>query len=542
MTSEKVASMTNPVTRRSFVHAIAVVPAGLFWVRQAPRYDLVVRGAVVYDGLALEGRELDIGIRGDRIAALGRRLAGTGTDEIDARGLVAAPGFVDIHSHADGTLEDDPRLESVVRQGITTAVVGADGGSRIPDRGGRTGMSDWFAEVDRLAPGANIASMVGLGRVRQVVVGDDDRPATPEELARMVGLVEAALASGAVGASAGLEYTPGGFASEAELVALCRPLARRRLPYSPHMRNEDDRLIEAVDESLTVGRLAGCAVHLAHLKTSGPRNWGKLDLVLDRVDRARKAGRDVTFDRYPYIAYQTGLTNLFPLWSRDGGTEGFLARLDDPALDARLREAVEAKVELLGGWDRVLVASVAVDADRAAEGKRMPDLDGPAGMYDRAAGLLRRNQGRVGMVGFAMSEENLERLLRHPQAMVSSDGGSVAIEGPARRAHPHPRSLGTFPRVLGRYVRERKTLPLGEAIRKMTSAPAARLRLDRRGRVAQGWYADLAIFDPATVLDQATFEAPFAYPTGVEAVIVNGKVALRGGQRGPGSGRAIGPG
>lgn len=539
MTFEKVA---RAVTRRDFVHSLAWVPAGLVWVRQAPRYDLVVRGGIVYDGRSLEGRALDVGIRGDRIVALGRRLAGRGAEEIDARDRVVAPGFIDLHSHADGTLDEDPRLESVVRQGITTAVVGADGGSRVPDRRGRTRMSDWFAEVDQLAPGANIASMVGLGRVRQVVVGDDDRPATPEELTRMVALVEAALASGAVGASAGLEYTPGGFASEAELVALCRPLAKRRLCYSPHMRNEDDRLVEAVDESLTIGRLAGCAVHMAHLKTSGPRNWGKIDLVLDRVDRARKAGRDITFDRYPYVAYQTGLTNLFPLWSRDGGTEGFLTRLDDPALDARLRAAVEAKVELIGGWDRVLVASVAAEADRGAEGKRIPDLDGPASMYDRAAGLLRRNQGRVGMVGFAMSEENLERLLRHPHAMVSSDGGAVAIEGPARRAHPHPRSLGTFPRVLGRYVRERKTLSLGEAIRKMTWAPAERLRLDRRGRVVEGWYADLAIFDPATVLDQATFEAPFAYPVGVETVIVNGKVALREGQRSPGSGRAVGPG
>lgn len=531
------------IDRRDFLLMAGMAPlAG--WFLDDPSvapYDLVIRGATVFDGVGGAGRELDVAIRRDRIAALARRIRTAGLIEIDARGLALAPGFVDVHSHADGTLFDDPRLESVVRQGITTVVVGADGSSRVPDRQGRTRMADWFAEVDALEPGANVASMVGLGRVRQVVVGDDDRPATAEELRRMVRLVDAALASGACGASAGLEYTPGAFASLDELVALCRPLARRRLPYSPHQRNEDDRILESVTESLAVGRRAGCPVHIAHLKTQGPRNWSKIDRVLQLIDRARQAGRDVSFDRYPYLAYQTGLTNLFPLWSRDGGTEAFLKRLDDDTLSARLAEAVEAKIELIGGWDRVLITSVGADEDRAAEGKRLPELDGPASMYERTVGLLRRSRGSVGMVGFAMSEENLERLLAHRHGMVSSDGGAVAIEGPARRAHPHPRSLGTFPKVLGRYVRERKTLTLADAIRKMTDRPARRVRLPKRGRVALGWYADLVVFDPATIADRATFEQPFAYPDGITAVVVNGKLALHQGQRGPGSGRTVGP-
>ena len=502
-------------------------------------FDLIIRGATVFDGAGGRGHHLDIGIAGDRIVRLGPRLKGRAAEEIDARGLVVAPGFVDVHSHADGSLATDPRLESVVRQGITTVVVGADGFSRIPDDKGRAAMSDWFAEVDALSPGANVASMVGLGRVRELVVGEDDRPATPAELARMVAMVKAALRSGACGASAGLEYTPGAFAGVDELVALCRPLARYRLPYSPHMRNEDDRLVEAVEESLEVGRRARCPVHIAHLKTQGPRNWSKLDLVFKRMARARRAGHDVTFDRYPYLAYQTGVSNLFPLWSRDGGDEAFLKRLADSSLTARLSEAVEAKVALIGGWDRVMVSSVSAEADRGAEGKRISELG--ADHYQLAVGLLQRNAADVGMVGFAMSEDNLERILKHPHAMVASDGGAVALDGP-RRGHPHPRSLGTFPRVLGHYVRERKVLSLGAAIRKMSSAPAGRVRLDRRGRIALGWFADLVIFDPATVADRATFADPFAYPEGISVVVVNGAVALRDGQRGPGTGRPLRPG
>lgn len=502
------------------------------------RLDLVVRGGLVYDGVGERGHRLDIGVRGDRVVALAPKLRATGAEEIDARHLAVAPGFVDVHSHADGTLEADPRLESVVRQGITTVVVGADGFSRIPDDMGRTAMTDWLAEVDALAPGANVASMVGLGRIRQLVVGDDDRPATAAELARMVDLVRRALSSGAAGASAGLEYTPGAFASRDELVALCRPLARYRLPYSPHMRNEDDRLLEAVEESLEIGRRARCPVHIAHLKTQGPRNWGKLEQVFRAMGKARRAGRDVTFDRYPYLAYQTGLANLFPLWSRDGGDEAFLKRLADSSLTARLTEAVEAKVALIGGWDRVMISGVSAPGDKSAEGKRMSEL-GEGDRYALAVGLLTRNGGDVGMVGFAMSEDNLERILRHPHAMVASDGGAVALDGPARRGHPHPRSLGSFPRVLGHYVRERKVLSLGAAIRKMSSAPARRVRLDRRGRIAAGWHADLVVFDPATVADRATFAEPFAYPEGIAAVVVNGRIAVRDGQRGPGAGRAL---
>jgi N-acyl-D-amino-acid deacylase len=377
-------------------------------------------------------------------------------------------------------------------------------------------------------------SMIGLGSVRSRVVGANDRPATPDELRQMVAMVEAALREGACGASSGLEYTPGAFASTEELIALCRPLADRRLPYATHMRNEDDRLLDSIDESIAVARGAGCPLQISHLKTQGPRNWSKLDAVFERVESASRAGIDVAFDRYPYIAYATGLTNLFPVWSRDGGIEAFLGRLSSTETSERIKSETLAKVDLIGGWDNVHISSVRAPADQATEGKRLGSYAKSivTDPYELTSAMLGRNSGNIGMVGFAMSEENLDRILAHPRGMVASDGGSYAIEGPTRSGSPHPRGLGTFPRVLGRYVRERKALTLAQAVHKMTSLPASRIRLADRGRLAVGLAADVVVFDAATVGDRATFEQPFQYPEGIRAVVVNGFPALRDGQRG----------
>jgi N-acyl-D-amino-acid deacylase len=280
------------------------------------------------------------------------------------------------------------------------------------------------------------------------------------------------------------------------------------------------------------------------LKTQGPRNWPKLEKVFLLIDAARAARTDIAFDRYPYVAYATGLTNLFPVWSRDGGTDRFLARVADAATASKIRQETLAKVELIGGWDNVQISGVTAVEDRDAEGKRLGAYAASHGLdpYEATIGLLTRSKGAVGMLGHAMSEENLEKILSHPLGMVCSDGGGFAVDGPTRRGSPHPRGAGTFPRVLGRYVRERKALTLQQAIRKMTSQPAARVRLMDRGRIAQGKAADVVVFDPSTVADKATFDAPFQYPVGISVVIVNGLVALRDGQRAAaGSGRALRP-
>jgi N-acyl-D-amino-acid deacylase len=524
------------------------------------RWDLVLRNGTIVDGSGRSPYEGDVAIVDGRIVAVERSLAGTGREEIDARGLVVAPGFIDIHSHADGTLFDDPRAESVIRQGITTVIVGQDGGSRGPSRddasareqlrrslrarGAFVSLGDFLAAVDALPSAVNVASMVGLGTVRGIVVGDDDRPATPAEIARMRSLVSAAIAHGACGASSGLEYVPGAFASREELAALCAPLAAARLPYATHMRNEDDRLLESLDEAVEVARAAACPLQVSHLKTQGPRNWPKIDAALERLEKARAAGMDVAFDRYPYVAYQTGLTNLFPAWSRDGGTQRFLARVRDTSTAPRVRDETLAKVELIGGWNNVQITSVTSEADRGAEGQRLGTWAQAQGAdpYEAAIGLLERSGGDVGMVGFAMSEENIERFLAHPLGMVCSDGGAFATEGPARRGHPHPRSLGSFPRVLGRYVRERRALTLEDAVRKMSAFPASRVRLADRGMLRTGFAADVVVFDPATVADRATFAEPFHYADGIRVVIVNGVTALRDGERAERrAGRALRP-
>lgn len=535
------------MTRRTFLEtgaASLVALADTRWVRrQSERPDLILRNGAIFDGLGKPAIEGDLAIAGGRIVAIGPRLAARGVEEIDVRGLAVAPGFIDIHSHADSSLSDDPRAESVIRQGVTTIVAGQDGSSRTP-RGDDSGHAPLPVSIDGALPAVNVASMIGLGTVRGMIVGNADRRATADELQRMTALVERALNDGACGASSGLEYTPGAFATVDELAAVCKPLASRRLPYATHMRNEDDRLLDAIDESIAVARGAGCPLQISHLKTQGPRNWSKLDEVFARIGRARGAGLDVTFDRYPYIAYQTGLTNLFPVWSREGGNDTFISRLDDPATGTRIRTETLAKVELIGGWDNVMITSVRADEDRQAEGKRVGTFAKSLSVdaYEYTVALLRRNRGSVGMVGFAMSEENLDRILAHPQAMICSDGGGFAIDGPTRRGNPHPRGLGTFPRVLGRYVRERKALSLESAIQKMTSAPAGRLRLADRGQLATGKAADVVVFDPARVIDRATYEAPFQYPDGISVVIVNGTVALRDGERSKaGTGQALKP-
>ena len=537
------------MNRRNFIHAGAVVGAGSLaglnprFLQESP--DLVLRRAMVFDGTGAPGVEADVAVVADRIAQVGR-VSATGREEIDLAGQALCPGFIDIHTHVELSMLVNRNVESRIRQGVTLEIAGQCGGSVGPwteegyqetrdsyrqrhgieidfkDLGG------FFARLERTPVAVNWASMVGQGTIRGHVVGGEDRPATREEIVRMRALVRQALAQGAVGLSSGLEYTPSGFASAEELVELASELKGSGYPYASHMRNEDDELLGAVEEALHVGRLAGVPVQVSHLKAQGERNWWKASVILDLLEEVREAGVDVHFDRYPYVAYATGLSNLFPSWARAGGNRAFLGRLKDPDTRPALEAYAREKVAQLGSWNSVQISS-ASGANAWVRGRRLGDAARERGVdpFDLALNLLVEGGGSVGMIGFGMSEENTARILSHPLGMICTDG---SIYSPNAGGSPHPRSFGTFPRVLGHYVRDRGVMPLETAIHKMTGMPAAKIQLRDRGVVRPGAYADLVAFDPGTVADTATFADPQQYPVGIELVVVNGVVTVREGE------------
>jgi N-acyl-D-amino-acid deacylase len=545
----------RPLPRRRFLQA-----SGAFALQAAlgewphlslaarPPLDLLLVGGRVVDGTGAAPFRADVGVRDGRIVAVEILEGAAAAETLDVRGLVVAPGFIDIHAHTDLGIFVDNLADSKVRQGVTTEVVGQDGSSVMPidDRrraerresyreryGVEVDAGDWeelFAALAAHGQLTNLVSMVGSGTVRAVAVGEDDRAATDDELRAMIALVEEGLAAGAAGVSSGLEYVPNAFATTDELIALARPAASSGLPYATHMRNEADAVEEALAEALAVSDGSGAPLQVSHLKAQGQRNWPKADRLLATIERAAADG-PVRFDRYPYTAYSTGLSSLFPAWAKDGGTDAFLARLADASEAPRLRAAVDEKIAMMGDWNTIQIVDVGSDGPRGAIGRRIGSYAEERGAdpYEVTVEILTASRNRAGIVGHGMSEENTRRILAHPLGAICSDAGARRSTGPLSEGSPHPRAYGSYPRVLGKYVREEQAMSLEEAVRKMSGLPAEILHLFDRGTIAAGKAADLAVFDPATVADTATFEAPHAYPRGIPHVIVGGRLAVREG-------------
>jgi N-acyl-D-amino-acid deacylase len=548
----------HPIKRRAFLRGAAktaaVVSASgggllLKGCSTGKDFDLLVSGGTVYDGSGGPPVRADVGISGGAIRSIGKIRTSRARAVVAAGGLAVAPGFIDVHEHTSVELLVNPKAESSVRQGVTTLVSGNCGESPFPlteamaEETGRSllmayGLDlDWrdargfFERIGRAGLAPNYASFAGHGTIRAAAMGYGNRPPDAGELERMKVLLREAMEAGALGLSSGLEYSPGSFASTDELIALGRIAARSGGVYATHVRNEQEGILEAVDEALRIARETPIRLQISHLKIGYQTNWPKFDDLISRVDRAA-GGVTLRADRYPYTAWGTGLNMFFPLWSREGTSRDFLARLRDPALQPRLRAAVEKKGRDVGSWDKVLISNVAGERNRPYEGMNILEASARAGLdpFEFMKNLLIEEDNEVGMITFAMSEDHLRRLLAHPLVGVGSDATAVAPYGPLAKGRPHPRVYGTFPRVLGRYVREEKVVPLEEMIRKMTSMPASHLGFLRRGALKVGWAADIVVFDPGRVIDKATWTAPAQYPEGIDGVIVNGVAVIAAGE------------
>ncbi|MFQ5769518.1 MAG: amidohydrolase family protein [bacterium] len=514
--------------------------------RQTYDFDLILKGGHVLDGTGKAGFNSDIGIKNKKITALGDLQNFSAYRILDVAELTVTPGFIDVHSHSADELLVNPKAESKIRQGVTTEILGQDGSSMAPlthemqaemserfqDRFG-FGV-DWldfegyFRRIRQTGTAVNVATMVGQGRLRECVLGMSDRAATRAEIQEMQELAHLALKQGALGISSGLEYTPGAFASTDEIIELCKVMQGTSGLYATHMRNEDDRVLAAVEEAIAIARGAGVGLQISHLKCQGQRNWDKLDAIFSSIAKANSQRLMVTMDRYPYVAYSTGLASLLPIWCREGGTEKFIARLQNPALLSKIKSETLDKVSMLGSWKSVMLTSVGLEKNRPLQGKTVAELVKGSGQdpFEYVRELIIEEKNRVSMVGFGMSEENTARILAHPLCMIASDGSAKAPYGPLSKSKPHPRSYGTFPRILSKYVREENLFSLPEAIRKMTNLPAIRFGLNKRGQIAKDFMADLVIFDHDKVKDKATFSNPHQYPEGIEYVLVNGKIVI----------------
>jgi N-acyl-D-aspartate/D-glutamate deacylase len=515
-----------------------------------PPYDIVITGGSVLDGTGAPVVMTDVGVRGGRIATIGPLGDARAARRIDAKGLVVAPGFIDMHNHSDYTILVEPKAESAIRQGLTTLVIG-ESRSAGPLKAGQnddprsradgaapdwTTLGGYFQKLEAQHMATNIASYVGEEQVWTYVKGYGQSPATPDEIAQMKKLVAEAMEEGAMGLSTALLVPPSSLATTANLIELAKVAKQYGGIYSSHIRDEGERVFEAVEEAINVGKGANIPVDIIHMKIAHKKLWGRVNEIIAMVQKARDEGYNIQANVYPYTAGQNNLSSIIPPWAVDGGRDAMIARLKNPALRPRLRREIlnglpgwyNHYLATGDGWGGMILVTLRSEKNKPFQGKRMSELIAARGgnPADVLMDVLVEENGSVPTVFFHHSEPDMQLVMKQPWTSIGSDGGALSIDGPTSHTHPHPRYFGTFPRVLGRYVRELQVITLPEAVKKMTSMNADKIGIKDRGRLQEGMWADITVFNPSTVIDRATFEKPHQYPVGIDYVIVNGTVTL----------------
>ena len=519
------------------------------------QFDVIIRGGTVYDGTGAAGRRADVAIRGDRIAGIGDFSNATAGNIVDASGLAVAPGFINMLSWSTESLLVDGRSQGEIRQGVTTQIFG-EGSSmgplndamkkRMIEQMGDikyeitwTTLSEYLSELERRGVSQNVASFIGATTIREHVIGLEDRKPTPEQLQEMRDLVRKEMEAGALGIGSSLIYAPAFYASTEELIELCKVAAPYGGKYISHIRSEGNRLVEAVEELIRISREANIPAEIYHLKAAGQANWPKMDTVIAMVEQARQEGLKITADMYTYTAGATGLDAAMPPWVLDGGYDAAYKRLKDPATRKKIAHAIRTPTQdwenlylAAGSPDRVLLAEFKSDALKPLTGKTLAEAATLRGEdpVDTIMNLVLEDRSRVGTVYFMMSEDNIRKQIRLPWVAFGSDAASMAPEPPFTNSAAHPRAYGNFARLLGKYVRDEGVIPLEQAIHRLSGLPAANLELEGRGIIRDGAFADIAVFDPATIGDRATFEKPHQYSVGMRHVFVNGAQVLRDGE------------
>ena len=532
-------------------------------------FDAIIKDGTVYDGTGAEPKQADVAIRGDRIVGIGDFKAAKAKTMINAKGLAVAPGFINMLSWSTVSLIQDGRSQSEIRQGVTTEIMG-EGESMGPvnDRVHEhmirqqidikydikwNTLAEYLQYLERRGVSCNVASFIGATTIREYVIGFEDKQPTPEQLDQMRELVRKEMEAGALGIGTSLIYPPAFYAKTEELIELCKVAAKYQGKYISHMRSEGGRLLEALDELIRISREAKIPAELYHIKASGQQNWPKIDDLLSRIESAQKEGLKITADMYAYTAGGTGLDASLPPWTQDGGYPALFKRLRDPAT----REKIKAEVQKptgawenlyldAGGPEHILLAEFRSEKLKPLTGKTLAEVATMRGKdpIDTAMDLIAEDESRIGTLYFIISEDNIKKELAKPWISFGSDEASQAPEGVFLKSNPHPRAYGNFARVLGKYVRDEKVIPIKEAIRRLSGLPATNLGLDHRGFLKEGMFADVVVFDPATIADRATYEKPHQYAVGVKHVFVNGVQVLNDGEHtGAKPGRALwGPG